>query len=83
MEEDLEQSQDSIWEDEKFVKELEKRSKEIKSGKVKGITWEEVKRNLQSPMTYDIIFHPLAEMDLIKCFQLVRGTKRWPRKIIL
>ena len=48
LEEKLEKPLNSIWEDENFLKELEKRSNEIKSGKVKGIKWEEVKRNLQS-----------------------------------
>ncbi len=47
MEEELDQTLDSIWTDEEFVKELEKRSDEIKSGKVKGIKWEEIKKNLQ------------------------------------
>jgi hypothetical protein len=47
LEEELDQTLDSIWTDEEFVKELEKRSDEIKSGKVKGIQWEEIKKNLQ------------------------------------
>ena len=47
LEKDLDQTLDSIWEDEEFVKELEKRSNEIKTGKVKGIKWEEIKKNLQ------------------------------------
>ncbi len=33
----------SHWEDEAFVTEMNKRSAELESGKVKGYTWEQVK----------------------------------------
>ncbi len=33
-----------IWEDKAFVKELDKRTKELESGKVKGYSWDEVKK---------------------------------------
>lgn len=33
------------WEDDDFLKELKSRLDDIESGKVKGIPWEEVKRN--------------------------------------
>ena len=33
------------WEDEEFVAELEQRVKDIESGKDKGVSWEEVKKN--------------------------------------
>ncbi len=36
-------SDDDIWEDKAFVKELDKRTKELESGKVKGYSWDEVK----------------------------------------
>jgi putative addiction module component (TIGR02574 family) len=32
------------WDDENFVKEIEKRIDDFESGKVKGIPWEEVKQ---------------------------------------
>jgi len=32
-----------IWDDEEFVKEMDKRIEELESGKVKGYTWDEVK----------------------------------------
>lgn len=35
---------DDIWEDEAFVKELDRRTKELESGKVKGYSWDEVKK---------------------------------------
>jgi hypothetical protein len=35
----------SPWEDESFVAEMDKRVAGLESGKVKGHTWEEVKRN--------------------------------------
>ncbi len=35
---------DDIWEDAEFVKELDRRTKELESGKVKGYTWDEVKK---------------------------------------
>jgi hypothetical protein len=44
VEDELAGPSNSFWEDEKFVKELEKRSNEIKTGKVKGITWEKIKK---------------------------------------
>ncbi len=34
---------DDIWEDKAFVKELDRRTKELESGKVKGYSWDEVK----------------------------------------
>jgi len=49
LEDELEQSLDSIWENNDFVKELERRSDEIKSGKVKGISWERIKRKTELP----------------------------------
>ena len=32
-----------MWEDENFVKELNRRTKELENGQVKGYTWDEVK----------------------------------------
>lgn len=34
------------WDDEEFVKEMDRRVEEIESGKVKGIPWEEVQKNV-------------------------------------
>ncbi len=34
------------WDDEEFVKEMDRRVEEIESGKVKGIPWEEVQNNV-------------------------------------
>jgi putative addiction module component (TIGR02574 family) len=36
-------SYEEIWEDEKFLKELDKRSADYKSGKTRAYSWEEVK----------------------------------------
>ena len=33
-----------IWEDEDFVNEMDRRTKELESGKVKGYSWDEVKK---------------------------------------
>lgn len=38
-------SEDNIWDNKDFVTEIERRTAEMESGKVKGITWEEVKQN--------------------------------------
>lgn len=37
--------QSKWWEDEEFVAELEQRVNDVESGKDKGFTWEEVKKN--------------------------------------
>jgi len=34
------------WNDPEFVAEMERRAEEIESGKVEGISWEEVQRNV-------------------------------------
>ena len=34
------------WNDESFIAELDKRSSDLKSGKEKGVTWEELKNEL-------------------------------------
>jgi len=34
------------WNDERFIAELDKRSADLKSGKDKGVTWEELKKEL-------------------------------------
>jgi hypothetical protein len=36
---------DSPWKDPAFVKEMDKRMTELESGKVKGVSWEDVKKN--------------------------------------
>ena len=36
----------SHWEDEEFVKEMDKRSKDFETGKVKGVSWEEVQKGM-------------------------------------
>ena len=33
-----------VWEDEAFVKEMDKRTKDMESGKVKGYSWDEVRK---------------------------------------
>ncbi len=35
---------EDLWEDEDFVKELDRRTQELESGKVKGYSWDEVKK---------------------------------------
>jgi len=45
--EEIPQNQD-IWEDEGFLKELDRRFEELESGKVKGSTWVEVKEKALS-----------------------------------
>jgi len=34
------------WDDEEFVKEMDRRMEELESGKVQGIPWEEVQKNV-------------------------------------
>ena len=45
LEEEIEEDYD-YWNDKKFVAELNKRSADFKSGKVKGITWEDAKAKI-------------------------------------
>jgi hypothetical protein len=45
VEHEFEQSLHSIWEDGEFLKDLEKRSEEIKTGKVQGVSWDQIRRN--------------------------------------
>lgn len=33
------------WKDDEFLKELEKRSDEIKTGKVQGVSWDQIRKN--------------------------------------
>ena len=33
----------SVWEDDEFVKEMDRRTKELEDGTVRGYTWDEVK----------------------------------------
>ena len=35
---------DDIWDDKDFVKEMDRRTKDLESGKVKGYSWDEVKQ---------------------------------------
>lgn len=37
------------WNDEEFVAEMVKRSEDLKSGKVKGVSWDEVKKKAFNP----------------------------------
>jgi putative addiction module component len=37
------------WKDKDFVKELDKRSADYKTGKVKGVSWEKAKSQILSP----------------------------------
>jgi putative addiction module component (TIGR02574 family) len=39
-----EETSDDIWQDAKFVAEIDRRTKELESGKVKGYSWDEVKK---------------------------------------
>lgn len=43
MEENKKAKEQDIWNDEEFLKELDRRIEEFESGKVEGITWEELK----------------------------------------
>lgn len=36
------------WKDKDFVAEMDRRSKELESGKVKGLTWQEVEEKVRS-----------------------------------
>lgn len=38
-------AQQDLWDDKEFVTEIERRTTEMQSGKVKGYTWEEVKQH--------------------------------------
>jgi hypothetical protein len=44
VENEFEQSLDP-WKDDEFLKELEKRSDEIKTGKVQGVSWDQIRKN--------------------------------------
>jgi hypothetical protein len=44
VENEFEQSLDP-WKDDEFLKELEKRSDEIKIGKVQGVSWDQIRKN--------------------------------------
>ncbi len=39
-----------MWKDKDFIAEMEKRSADLKSGKVKGNTWEEVKQKAKQSL---------------------------------
>lgn len=39
------------WNDEQFIAELDKRSADLKSGKDKGISWNELKKELLGSIT--------------------------------
>jgi len=45
-----ESTDNDIWEDESFVKELDRRTAEYESGKVKGSSWEEVKKKTRKAL---------------------------------
>lgn len=49
IENEIEESYDH-WEDEEFLAEIKKRLDEFESGKVKGISWEQVKLNARKKM---------------------------------
>jgi uncharacterized protein YdaU (DUF1376 family) len=38
------EEEDDMWQNEGFVKEMDRRTKELESGTVKGYTWDEVKK---------------------------------------
>ncbi len=40
-----------VWDDEDFVREMDKRVKELESGKVKGYTWDEVKKSTRQALS--------------------------------
>ena len=50
LEEEIEEAYD-YWNDKEFVAELERRSADFKSGKVKGVPWEEVKARILASKT--------------------------------
>ena len=54
---------DDIWEDESFVKELDRRTKELESGKVKGYSWEEVKEITKKDLAKIDRFYDNINMD--------------------
>jgi len=39
-----EDTHEDVWADENFVKELDRRTNELETGKVKGYSWDEVKK---------------------------------------
>lgn len=41
---DEQDKEDNVWDDKDFVAEIEHRTTELESGKIKGHTWEEVKQ---------------------------------------
>ncbi len=45
-----ESTDDDIWEDESFVKELDRRTREYESGRVKGSSWEDVKKRTRKTL---------------------------------
>ncbi len=42
---------DDIWDDKDFVKEMDRRTKDLESGKVKGYSWDEVKQITRKSLT--------------------------------
>lgn len=40
----------SQWKDKEFIAELDRRTDEYKSGRVKGVAWEDVKNNILHPV---------------------------------
>jgi hypothetical protein len=48
LENEIEESFD-YWNDKDFVKEIEKRSEDYKTGKIKGMAWEDAKRQILNP----------------------------------
>lgn len=49
LEAELEGEDYDRWNDEAFVAEMVKRSEDLQSGKVKGVSWEEVKKKALNP----------------------------------
>ena len=43
--------ENDIWENESFVAEMEKRTKELENGSSKGYTWEEVKKKTRKSLS--------------------------------
>ena len=43
-----EEQPSDIWEDPAFIKTLDRRTKELETGKVKGYSWEEVKQKARN-----------------------------------
>ena len=57
-------SKKNILEDEILLTEINERVIDLKSGKVKGITWDEVQVRVKKSRVFQVVFYPMASKYL-------------------